>query len=409
MRHYLITLASAPLLLATPAGAIPQNFAGFFFSGQPLRPIEEDITDELTTDSVWVDGELPLQWTSIPALDGEEVKQLNVAPKVLGERPQVIFANLESGRLRSISLLYLDAGQHYGYKPDAADVKKLKREFKKRYAELEKNLSKSLAAKSDGRPEETSVGRSAFLRASYEDYPLDDLTLRFSAIEGHSISVTILRKNERVESYLDQEIAKLDKRDRREALLANVEQQADGDTALKGIPMFQQGRRPYCAVSTLGMATYYLGLRMGTDALAAGAKFRGTGSAKGGKVLELYKAAADEADAGIQRGGSFDFERAQKAIDKGFPVVVWRRYDSERNRLHSGAARGGSLPEPDKSDRETWPTTKDAPGHSSVITGYNAETKEVIFSESWGEHTRDKRMRAEELEATSYAVFYFKV
>ena len=83
---------------------------------------------------------------------------------------------------------------------------------------------------------------------------------------------------------------------------------------INGIPMFLQGQRPYCAISTLGMATHYLGLRLGTDALAAGAKFRYIDTAKGSKMLDLYRAAAEESDAVLQRGRSFDFERAQKYI-----------------------------------------------------------------------------------------------
>ena len=59
--------------------------------------------------------------------------------------------------------------------------------------------------------------------------------------------------------------------------------QEDPLPSLRPTPMFQQGQRPYCAISTLGMATHYLGQRLGTIALAAGAKFRNTGSAKGSK------------------------------------------------------------------------------------------------------------------------------
>jgi hypothetical protein len=185
--------------------------------------------------------------------------------------------------------------------------------------------------------------------------------------------------------------------------------QENGDIKINGIPMFRQGQRPYCAISTLGMATHYLGLRLGTDALAAGARFRYINTAKGSKMLDLYRAAAEESDAILQRGRSFDFERAQKYLEKGFPIVVWRRYSHERNLLHNAAAQGTKLPESTPNDRITWPTAKDAPGHASVITGFNKKTGEVIFMESWGEHARNKRMRAEELEATSYATFYFKI
>ena len=62
----------------------------------------------------------------------------------------------------------------------------------------------------------------------------------------------------------------------------------------------------------------------------------------------------------------------------------------------------------DETERATWPGD-DAPNHASVVTGFNAERGEVVFVESWGEHTRGRRMRFEELEATSYMAFYYKL
>ena len=67
------------------------------------------------------------------------------------------------------------------------------------------------------------------------------------------------------------------------------------------------------------------------------------------------------------------------------------------------------LPDPSKEDQSKWPTSKSDPGHASVITGFNKKTGEVIFMESWWKNARDKRMTASELEATSYATFYFKI
>jgi hypothetical protein len=43
--------------------------------------------------------------------------------------------------------------------------------------------------------------------------------------------------------------------------------------------------------------------------------------------------------------------------------------------------------------------------HASVITGVNKKRDEVIFTESWGENNRNRRMRAEEMEATAYVTF----
>ncbi len=407
-------LFAVPTFLITVAGAfaIPQNFGGNFF-GATFQPkdINEDFTEQLLAAEIWQGGDLPRSWKTIPSLDGNEVKLLTVNPMIFGERPSAVFANTEKGRLQSIAALYLDAGHFFGYQTGNSNdaVKTLQRDFKKRYTHLEKALADTLGDRADDGPDDTTIGRTALLRNTYQDYRLGNLTLRFSAIENHSVSLVILRTEDISEDYLDGGTAMLDKRQRRKQLLSNVHKDASGNVTIGGIPMFRQGLRPYCAVSTLGMATHYLGLRMSTDALAAGARFRNTGSAKGSKVLDLYRAAAEEAAASVQRGGSFDFKRAKKYLEKGFPVVVWRRYSSERNLFHSAAANGKALPEANASDRATWPTSKTDPGHASVVTGFNEKTGEVIFMESWGDHARDKRMHIEELEATSYAVFYFKV
>ena len=411
MKNFLFA-APAYLLTTLGAFAIPQNFGGNFFGAtfQP-RDIDEDFTEQLITEEIWRGEKLPQAWRSIPSLDGNEVKLLAVKPIILGQRPAAVFANTQKGRLQSIAALYLDAGHFFGYQGsrEKGDIKTLQRDFKKRYTHLEEELAERLGKRTDDGPDDAVIGRTALLRSTYQDYRVGKLTLRFSAIENHSISLIIIRTEDISGDYLDGDIAMLDKRQRRKQLLANVRKDASGDVIIGGIPMFRQGLRPYCAVSTLGMATHYLGLRMSTDALAAGARFRNTGSAKGSKILDLYRAAAEEAAASVQRSGSFDFNRAKKYLEKGFPVVVWRRYSSERNLYHSAAANGKALPEANTADRATWPTAKTDPGHASVVTGFNEKTGEVIFMESWGEHTRGKRMHIEELEATSYAAFYFKV
>lgn len=393
--------------------AIPQNFGGNLFGAtfEP-RTINEDFTENLIAASVWMNNKLPGTWKSIPSLDGDEVKILNVNPILFGQHSSSVYANEEKGKLKSISILYLDSGKFINRKrlsnKDQAS-KSLKREFKKTYDLIQTTINKALYKYTKSTPKESFVGQTDFLRNTYDDYKFGELTLRLSADNGQNISLIIMRSKDVSKTYLHSETSKLVKRERRKELQQNVQIQRSGDIKINGIPMFRQGQRPYCAISTLGMATHYLGLRLGTDALAAGAKFRYIDTAKGSKMLDLYRAAAEESDAVLQRGRSFDFERAQKYIEKGFPIVVWRRYSHKRNQLHSAAAQGIKLPESTPNDRITWPTSKDDPGHASVITGFNKKTGEVIFMESWGEHARNKRMRAEELEATSYATFYFKI
>ena len=393
--------------------AIPQNFGGNLFGAtfEP-RTINDDFTENLIAASAWINNQLPGTWKSIPSLDGDEVKILNVNPIIFGQHSSSVYANEEKGKLKSISILYLDSGKFFNQRKisnESQDIKSLKREFKKTYDLIESTINKTLYKYTKSSPKESFVGQTDFLRNAYNDYKFGELTLRVSAKNGQNISLIIMRSEDVSKTYLSSRTSKLVKRERRKELQKNVQMQESGDIKINGIPMFRQGQRPYCAISTLGMATHYLGLRLGTDALAAGAKFRYIDTAKGSKMLDLYRAAAEESNAILQRGRSFDFKRAQKYLEKGFPIVVWRRYSHERNLLHSAAAQGAKLPELTPKDRIAWPTAENAPGHASVITGFNKETGEVIFMESWGEHARNKRMRAEELEATSYATFYFKI
>ena len=393
--------------------AIPQNFGGNLFGAtfEP-RTINDDFTENLIAASAWINNQLPGTWKSIPSLDGDEVKILNVNPIIFGQHSSSVYANEEKGKLKSISILYLDSGKFFNRRKisnESQDIKSLKREFKKTYDLIESTINKTLYKYTKSSPKESFVGQTDFLRNAYNDYKFGELTLRVSAKNGQNISLIIMRSEDVSKTYLSSRTSKLVKRERRKELQKNVQMQESGDIKINGIPMFRQGQRPYCAISTLGMATHYLGLRLGTDALAAGAKFRYIDTAKGSKMLDLYRAAAEESNAILQRGRSFDFKRALKYLEKGFPIVVWRRYSHERNLLHSAAAQGAKLPELTPKDRIAWPTAETAPGHASVITGFNKETGEVIFMESWGEHARNKRMRAEELEATSYATFYFKI
>jgi len=136
---------------------------------------------------------------------------------------------------------------------------------------------------------------------------------------------------------------------------------------------------------------------------------------RGSRILELYHSVGDELGMDVQVSSRFDFERVQEAIAEGRPVIVWRRVSLDREKAHSQfAARlahtpSAVLPEPNRNDRSAWPDRKKkgTPSHASIVSGFNAERNEVIFTDPWGEEARGRRMRVEEMEATVYAAFFF--
>src|SRR5207253_1553306 len=154
----------------------------------------------------------------------------------------------------------------------------------------------------------------------------------------------------------------------------------------------------------------FLGLRLDTEdyAGAAGIKF---GSTWHSDIRHVFEAAADVAKVKLPRTTQFDFEKARVTIDSGIPVIVFRRWSQERDFLHSAFAErfakdpAATLPKADLNDRKTWPARDDF-AHSSLVTGYNLARREVIFTESWGEQVRNRRMRIEEMEGTAYFAYY---
>jgi hypothetical protein len=129
------------------------------------------------------------------------------------------------------------------------------------------------------------------------------------------------------------------------------------------------------------------------------------------KIKETYDAAGDTAEVHLPKTTKFEFAKARASLDAGLPVVVFRRWSQERDYLHTAFAQNFAanpaleLPKPDLNDRKLWPA-REGFAHASVVDGYNERRREVIFTESWGEHARNRRMRIEELEGTSYLAYY---
>jgi hypothetical protein len=256
-----------------------------------------------------------------------------------------------------------------------------------------------------------TVGQTDLLQARYEDYEWNGFHFRLAAREGHSVALQISRSADGRTDHLHPNVALLNPGERLDRLRRNVRHDSLGDLRLEGVPSANQGNTPYCGIHALAMTAQYLGLTIPADEFAAAAEFKNTGSARGSRVLDLYRAAAEEAGMDLKTSSRFDGNRLTKSLESGLPVIVWRRVTSEREEAHHELAnrltRHPHLHVP-ASDPLSWPRreSKRLPSHGSVITGYNAERGEVIYCEPWGAATRNRRMSAGEMEASVYAVFY---
>ncbi len=420
---------AAWLGLAGIAAALPNSvLGGVQLAESPLDGV--DLTDRLLEPEVWEEqAALPGDWRDEGRIGGLEIRHLLAQPKLFGRQVLLLRENRREGALESLEATFADAGSYFGYFDEALPQNLTRRQreeelqrrlagkqeaFREIYRECVEGLRASLAtASGNDRPKRVKIGRTRTLRAEPEEWRVGKLVVRLLAAENRLVRLTIQPLDAARGDWLDREVATLDERRRLEALAAGTERQPDGTVLLGTLRPIPQGFQPYCGLNTLAMAARHFGMHLDEDWLAVAGGFQNTGSAHGSNMLRLYQAVAAEAGFGMDRSNRFDMTAVRRAIDSGLPPIVWRRFSHERNRLHDrfGREHGRNpdalLPDPtDPAEQASWPD-ENAPLHASVIVGYHPERKEILFLESWSGRDVPRRMRVEEMEATTYLCFVF--
>jgi hypothetical protein len=332
---------------------------------------------------------------------------------VAGMTPWEIRGRFTGGDIESLTLHLLDAGQHFGYVPrdQAGELAgDRKNGFSDAHARAAAEAAAALQALAGGPGEDVRLGRTPRLGLRVRVFACGGLSARLHVVPEQLVKVSWFRDPAAARSWLDAEARGAGTAARAAARRALVRRAAGGDVYLDDLPLVPQGGRAYCAVSALAMVLQGFGANFDTEDLAAAAEIR-YGSIAGSKIPEAYQAAATETGIKFTRTPALDLRRIQAAIDEGLPVIVWRRWSAERDYLHTRFAQrlardpAARLPGPDAAERASWPRGRQL-NHASVITGYHAGRGEVMFTESWSESLRNRRMRVEEMAATAYVAYY---
>jgi hypothetical protein len=390
-------------------------FAAAAFAQPGLRPapVEFPSQEALTGSALWDAPEFLAGWSGTAVDSGEEHRAYRGRCQIFGHQAQSVTGLFEGGRLTGITIVVLDAGAWFGFVPDS-QAKKVAAakgpEFAALYKRTAADVERGLAGLAGGAGRKVQFIEKGLLRQDVLLFHPGDLWVRLTVRENQLVKLTATRLQEDATSPLSAMRRTARKDEQILQFAGRVRSAVNGDRAIEGLPIFVQGDRAYCGIATLAMAMQYLGLRLDTEDYAGPAGIR-FGSTYHSTIKGAYEAAAEAAKVRLPRTTQFDFERARMSIDAGYPVVVFRRWSQERDFLHGAFAQrllndpAALLPKPDLNDRKNWPT-KDDFAHSSIITGYNAPRREVIFTESWGEAARNRRMRIEEMEGTVYMAYY---
>ena len=400
-------LLCVAVLLCATAGAARAQLS--------LRPATRifPAPDALRSAALWDARDFLEGWGAVSATAAAEHRNFAGKCDAFGHTAYAVHGMFEHGRLTSITVVVLDAGAWFGFVPDA-EAKKVAAtkgpQFTALYKQTAADVERGLALLAGGAGRKVVFVDKGVLKHDVLVYHTGDLWVRLTARENQLVKFTVTRTEADATSPLST-MRRTEKKDgQAREFAARVISEPNGDRLLDGVPIFTQGDRAYCGVATLAMAMQFLGLRLDTEDYAGSAGIK-NGSTYHSDIRAVSEAAADAAKLKLPRTTQFEFEKARAAIDAGCPVIVFRRWSQERDFLHSAFAQrhekdpAATLPKPDLTDQKSWPTRSDY-AHSSLVTGYNLARREVIFTESWGERTRNRRMRIEEMEGTGYLAYY---
>ena len=405
--------------------ALPNSILGVLgVSNSPLD--DEDLTEEFLVGAGWSnDGRLPGRWVPGVVTDYSEESYLMARPKIFGVETILVKANRRGEELEELQVTFADAGSFFGYYQQEKVPKNLSRkeviaemrrlvtirqtEFKELYQDRLEKLEKELKKRS-GKARDIQRGRTRALRAEMTEFQIDDRTVRLLSAPDRLLRLSIRKKGKIPGSWLDQSAEKISSSARLRGLAKKAQRSENGDIILNEVPIVPQGYRPYCGLNTLTMVARYLGLNLDEDWLAVAGKFQNTGSAAGSDMMGIYKAVAKEAGFSMDRSYDYSHAIVRRSLQAGMPVIVWRRWGQDRDRLHTRISRdiedGGESKFP-ALDFKILPNAE-SPLHASVLVGFNDERKEVLFLESWAGQTKPRRMPVAELDATAYYTFSFR-
>jgi hypothetical protein len=230
------------------------------------------------------------------------------------------------------------------------------------------------------------------------------------------------------------------------SLVSNVTKEANGDVVIKNVPMVDQGPKGYCAVATTERVMRYYGVNVDQHEMAAVANTANGGGTSPTEMVKALQALTGRLKVHVRtlqdwEYGAFtrmigDYNRAAKHNKKseinlaGMHVIdiaaIYGEMDPDS--LKQSVATPGKAAF-SKFQREVSDTiNKGVPvmwgvelgiykeqelqqphgGHMRLIIGYNTQTSEILYSDSWGAAHALKRMPMDNACAMTTGLYYLE-
>ncbi len=338
--------------------------------------------------------------------------------RILGARPYSAALYGEADKVTSLSIVFANKGDFFGAagsgedhfvkgKPVPDGIEGLRMVMERDTEAMAALLTEKL-----GEPTRQKFGEGE-TRATVQRWDWSGHAFLLSSVEDEYVSLAV-----QPTAFADERgrMARVSDAEVRERARANVETRENGDVVINNIPMVDQGPKGYCVPATAERCMRYLGIPADMYLLAmAGETQLGGGTS----VSILF----DALERDVKRKGrslkkwredEIKIRDIAKYIDDGIPVM-WGLYSTEEfNDIASERTKK-------RADGVPWDSYRDevlaaagsaqlpvdkSRGHVVIIIGYNNETGEIAFSDSWGERYLERWITTAEASQISQGAFY---
>ena len=329
--------------------------------------------------------------------------------RILGARPHSAVAYFSGGLPEMVSIIFANKGDSFKEAPSPGVALR----FIEKAIESDAETIETLLTKSFGEPRRQSLGEGKETRVRASRWDVASISILLSEKEGEYVGLQILPSEVADNRGI---AARISDTEARNQAKGNVERRPNGDVLVGNIPMVDQGPKGYCVPATFERYIRYMGLTTDMYLLALAGQTQAGGGTSPARLLEGVSSMLRRNNRSLSEIRKMpDMRTVKKYIDEGRPLM-WTLFSTSHfnslsnARTHARAAATDwdewekSLREPRRDIKNRSVGTSGA--HMALIIGYNDDTGEIAFSDSWGSAYKERWLTEEELVAFSQGFNY---
>lgn len=309
--------------------------------------------------------------------------------KIANARPYCGALYAENGQVNYISIVFANKGDSIPQQLIDSDHKEALDYLKDAIKQDSKHLSSVL--NQHAKPQKQTIGASKEMKERSRRWDIADHSFLVTSIEEEYLALRILPthiadKKGRVDRSSTSKL--------KTKVKANVHTNDFQDVVIQNIPMVDQGPKGYCVPATLERCLRYMGIPADMYTLAMAGQTDLGGGTNVSAIIAGTQSFIKQTGRDLNKiKNDLSLKTVAKYIDDGQPIL-WRMSSSSEYNLFANTS---TRQRKNAANIETWKDTLKAnykthgpiyrdpnKSHICLIIGYNADTKELAVSDSWG-------------------------